>query len=76
MFIFEDQFKPDLLTKFVNWFIPTAKGLKGISYFRVKQLSDKNLSQTLLQVLQDLEKYKKPNKLSYLTNLNYSIRKV
>ena len=75
MFIVERQVKPDWFEKFINWFVPMDFGLKDISYFRVKQLSDKDLSQTLLQVLQDLEKYKKPNKLSYLTNLNYSIRK-
>lgn len=75
MFIVERQVKPDWFKKFINWFVPMDFGLKDISYFRVKQLSDKDLSQTLLQVLQDLEKYKKPNKLSYLTNLNYSIRK-
>ena len=72
MFIVKRQLKPDLLTKIANWFIPTAVSLKDISYFRVKQFSDKDLHQTLLQVLQDLEKHKKPNKLNYLTNLNYS----
>jgi hypothetical protein len=72
MFIVKRQLKPYWFTKFVNWFVPTATGLKDISYFRVKQFSGKDLSKTLLQVLQDLEKYKKSNKLSYLTNLNYS----
>ena len=72
MFIVKRQLKPDLLTKIANWFIPIAVSLKDISYFRVKQFSDKDLHQTLLQVLQDLEKHKKPNKLNYLTNLNYS----
>lgn len=75
MFIVKRQLKPDWFTKFVNLFVPKATSLKDISYFRTKQSSDKDLSQTLLQVLQDLEKYKNPNKLSYLTNMNYSIRK-